>query len=142
MIMGCYGIGISRVVAAAIEQNNDEAGIIFPPAIAPVTCILLNLDPKNSDVSEKVEQLYDILKKMNMDVLLDDREERPGIKFKDADLIGAPIQLVLGMKGLSKGVIEAKDRRTGEKVELHLESFKQDFETWAANVKRGWQNRV
>lgn len=138
MIMGCYGIGISRLVAAAIEQNNDSAGIVFPPAIAPVNCILLNLDPKNLEVNDKAEYLYSLLKEMNIDVLLDDREERPGIKFKDADLLGAPMQLVLGLKGLAKGVVEAKNRRSNEKTELPLDNFTEAFKKWSESVKHEW----
>ena len=79
MIMGCYGIGVSRVAAAAIEQNNDEHGIVFPPPMAPYDCILLNLDPRNDEVNAKVEQIYAMLKDMGVDVLMDDREERPGV---------------------------------------------------------------
>lgn len=96
MIMGCYGIGISRVVASAIQQNHDRHGIIFPPTVAPVECILLNLDPGKEEVRAKAEEIYAMLCKAGVTVLLDDREERPGVKFKDADLIGAPMQLVLG----------------------------------------------
>lgn len=77
MIMGCYGIGISRVAAAAIEQNHDEHGIVFPPAISPFDCMLLNLDPRDAAVSAKVEEVYAMLGDMGVDVLLDDREERP-----------------------------------------------------------------
>ena len=125
MIMGCYGIGVSRVVAAAIEQNNDENGIIFPPQIAPVQCILLNLDPGKEDVSARADAIHDLLEGQGVSVLLDDREERPGVKFKDADLIGAPMQLIVGGKGLARGIVECKDRRTGEKGE-----------------RQGWQARM
>ena len=116
MIMGCYGIGISRVAAAAIEQNHDEHGIVFPPAISPFDCMLLNLDPRDAAVSAKVEEVYAMLGDMGVDVLLDDREERPGVKFKDADLLGFPLQLVVGGKGLARGVLECKDRRTGQRA--------------------------
>ena len=118
MIMGCYGIGVSRVAAAAIEQNHDENGIVFPPPVAPFECILLNLDPRNAEVTAKTEEIYAMLRDMGVDVLLDDREERPGVKFKDADLLGAPMQLVVGGKGLARGIVECKDRRSGEKGEL------------------------
>ena len=141
MIMGCYGIGVSRVAAAAIEQNHDEHGIIFPPPVAPYACILLNLDPRNEDVSAKVEEIYALLQDMGVEVLLDDREERPGVKFKDADLLGIPMQLVVGGKGLGRGIVECKDRRTGEKGELSIANMAKDFAAWAAQVRQGWASR-
>ena len=105
IIMGCYGIGVSRVVAACIEQNNDGDGIAFPPPLAPFDLELLNLDPKNADTAAKADELYDLLTGMGLDVLLDDREERPGVKFKDADLVGLPMQVVVGGKGLARGIV-------------------------------------
>ncbi|MCR5813989.1 MAG: proline--tRNA ligase [Desulfovibrio sp.] len=134
MIMGCYGIGISRIAAAAIEQNHDEAGIVFPWQIAPFSCILINLDLKNPEVCAKVEWLYQHLKSMGVDVLLDDRNERPGVKFKDADLLGIPMQLVLGGKSLARGVVEATERASREKCELPLEGFAEAFSAWQDKV--------
>lgn len=142
MIMGCYGIGVSRVAAAAIEQNHDEAGIVFPPPVAPFDCILLNLDPRDADVSARAGDVYAILENMGMDTLLDDREERPGVKFKDADLLGIPLQLVLGGKGLARGVVECKDRRSGQKAELPLDGFADAFSAWADTVRQGWAARA
>ena len=142
MIMGCYGIGVSRVVAAAIEQNNDENGIIFPPQIAPVQCIVLNLDPGKEEVSARADALHDLLEGQGVTVLLDDREERPGVKFKDADLIGAPMQLVVGGKGLARGIVECKDRRTGEKGELPLDTLDESLAAWMDGVRQGWQTRM
>ena len=141
MIMGCYGIGVSRVAAAAIEQNHDEHGIVFPPPVAPFECVLLNLDPRSEEVNAKVEEIYALLQGMGIEVLLDDREERPGVKFKDADLLGIPMQLVVGGKGLGRGIVECKDRRTGEKSELSAASLEQDFVAWAEKVRQGWANR-
>lgn len=138
IIMGCYGIGVSRVLAACIEQNYDEAGIVFPPPVAPFAIALLNLDPKNGDVSAKADELYAALGNEGLEVLLDDRDERPGVKFKDADLIGLPMQLVIGGKGLARGVIEAKDRRTGEKTELPVDGFSEAFAAWKKAVYAGW----
>ncbi len=138
VIMGCYGIGVTRVLAACIEQNNDEGGIMFPPPIAPFQVHLLNLDPKNAEVSGKADALYASLEAQGLEVLLDDRDERPGIKFKDADLIGIPMQLVIGGKGLGRGVIEAKDRRTGQKTELPVEGFAGAFAAWKDAVYAGW----
>lgn len=138
IVMGCYGIGVTRVVAACIEQNHDDAGIIFPPAIAPFEAVLLNLDVKSRDVCDKAQELHDLLQNSGLDVLLDDRDERPGVKFKDADLIGSPLQLVLGSKGFARGIVEAKDRRSGEKAELPLEGFAQAFAEWKSKVYSGW----
>ena len=138
IIMGCYGLGVSRVLAACIEQNHDADGIIFPPPIAPYDATLLNLDVGNADVRAKAEELYALLQAQGLDVLLDDREERPGVKFKDADLIGLPLQLVLGSKGFARGVIEAKDRRNGEKTELPLDGFAAAFAKWREQVLQGW----
>jgi len=138
IVMGCYGLGVSRVLAACVEQNHDADGIVFPPSIAPYDAVLLNLDTKSADACAKVEELYGVLQAQGLDVLLDDREERPGVKFKDADLIGLPIQLVLGGKGLARGVIEAKDRRNGEKAELPLDGFAAAFTKWREHVLQGW----
>jgi len=138
MIMGCYGIGVSRIVAACIEQNNDASGIIFPPAIAPFEVALLNLNAKDAEASAKADELYDALTAAGIETLLDDREERPGVKFKDADLMGFPIQLTLGGKGLARGIVETKDRRTGEKGELPLDGFMDAFIAWREGVRQGW----
>jgi prolyl-tRNA synthetase len=136
--MGCYGLGVSRVLAACIEQNHDAGGIVFPPPVAPYDAALLNLDVRNADVRAKAEELYGLLQAQGLDVLLDDRDERPGVKFKDADLIGLPIQLILGSKGFARGVIEAKDRRSGETTELPLDGFAAAFATWREQVLQGW----
>jgi prolyl-tRNA synthetase len=139
IIMGCYGIGVSRILAACIEQNHDADGIRFPPAIAPYDAALLALDVGDADVRAKSEELYVILQDQGLDVLLDDREERPGVKFKDADLIGLPIRLVLGGKGFARGIIEAKDRRSGKTTELPLEGFAAAFAKWREQVLQGWK---
>ncbi len=141
MVMGCYGIGVTRVVAACIEQNNDADGIIFPPNVAPYEALVLNLDVKSEEVRAKVEEIYNGLQALGLDVLVDDREERPGVKFKDADLIGAPMQLIVGAKSLARGVVETKDRRTGEKGEIAIEGFMENFKTWLAKVQDGWKNQ-
>jgi prolyl-tRNA synthetase len=139
MIMGCYGIGVSRIVAACIEQNNDENGILFPPPIAPFEVVLLGLNMKDEQVATAVDTLYQSLRESGVEILLDDRDERPGFKFKDADLLGIPIQLVVGGKGLARGVVEVKDRRTGEKEELSLEAFAPAFAAYREKVREGWQ---
>jgi prolyl-tRNA synthetase len=112
--MGCYGIGIGRTVAAAIEQSYDQNGIIFPMPIAPFQILLLPVNLKIDQLQETAEQLYQNLLEEKVEVLYDDREETPGVKFKDADLIGIPLRVTLGEKNLKKGLVEVKKRRTGE----------------------------
>ncbi|MBQ7738226.1 MAG: proline--tRNA ligase [Desulfovibrionaceae bacterium] len=141
MIMGCYGIGISRILAAAIEQNHDEHGIVFPPQIAPFNCILLNLDVVNPEVTAKVEEIYKLLCDMGVEVLLDDRDERAGVKFKDADLLGIPIQLVLGKKSLAKGIIEASDRQSKVKVELPIADFVKSYTDYQSQIWVNWSTQ-
>lgn len=114
MIMGCYGIGIERTVAAAIEQNHDKDGIIFPMAISPFHAIVLCLQQERTDVREASEKIYAELLSSGIEVLLDDRDERPGIKFKDADLIGIPVRVNIGAKSLSQGKVELRYRETGQ----------------------------
>ena len=139
MVQGCYGIGVSRIAAACIEQGHDEKGIIFPPEISPFDCLLLNLDPGNAEVTARADELYGLLQAAGLEVLLDDRKERPGVKFNDADLVGVPMQLVLGAKGLAHGEVEARDRRSGEKTVLPLDDFGPAFEKWRQKVLSGWQ---
>ena len=114
IFMGCYGIGIGRTVAACIEQNHDENGIIFPIPIAPFHCIISALNIKEDPVREASERIYGQLADAGVEVLLDDRDERPGFKFKDADLIGIPLRIVVGSKNLAQGNVELKDRKTGD----------------------------
>jgi prolyl-tRNA synthetase len=121
IFMGCYGIGIGRTVAAAIEQNHDENGIIFPIAIAPFHCSVVAVNTKDSGVMAAAEEIYSCLEKLGIEVLFDDRDERPGVKFKDNDLIGIPLRIVVGSKGLAEGKVELKIRSTGEVLPLLLE---------------------
>ncbi len=113
-VMGCYGIGVGRTVAAAIEQSYDQNGIIFPMPIAPFQVLLLPVNIKSELLRNKAEELYPRLLKEGIEVLYDDREETPGVKFKDADLIGIPLRITLGEKNLKKGLVEIKQRKTGE----------------------------
>jgi prolyl-tRNA synthetase len=113
-VMGCYGIGVSRVVAAAIEQNHDAKGIIFPLPLAPFQVIVLNLGPKNEQYCRASEQLYLELQGQGLDVLYDDRDERPGSKFNDADLLGIPYRLTVGKTFEKEGKVELRSRKTGE----------------------------
>jgi prolyl-tRNA synthetase len=114
IVMGCYGIGLARTIAAAIEQSYDENGIIFPMPIAPFQVVLLPVNMKIDLLRETAEWFYQNLLKEGIEVLYDDREESPGVKFKDADLIGIPLRLTLGEKNLKKGLVEIKKRKTGE----------------------------
>jgi prolyl-tRNA synthetase len=123
MVMGCYGIGVGRTVAAAIEQNHDENGISFPYAIAPFKAVLLNLDLKSEEVTAFCEKLYQEFSTRGITVLYDDRNERPGVKFKDADLLGIPVRLTLGRKGFKRGIIEVKLRHETESQEFSLDNL-------------------
>ena len=110
MIMGCYGVGVSRTLQAVIEQSHDANGIIWPASVAPYMVVIENLDPSNAEVTKVADGLEAELEAAGIDVLVDDREERPGVKFKDADLIGFPVRVVVGAKGLANGGVEVKRR--------------------------------
>ncbi len=119
-VMGCYGIGVSRTVAASIEQNHDKDGIIFPLPIAPFQVVVLNLSPNDEVITAAAEKLYLEFKQQGVDVLIDDRDERPGSKFKDADLIGIPYRLTVGKSFAKEGVVEIRKRVDGETSSLPL----------------------
>ena len=121
-VMGCYGIGVSRVIAACIEQNHDEHGIIFPLPLAPYQAMILNLGIQDEKITACAEKLYVELQRTGIDVLLDDRDERPGAKFKDADLLGAPFRLTVGKTFLTKGLVELRERRSGASEEVAPEN--------------------
>ena len=124
LIMGCYGFGVSRVIAAAIEQSYDENGIIWPKEIAPYQVIIIPMNMhKSAEVKEAAEKLYAELKQANIEVLFDDRNERAGTMFADADLIGIPHRVVVGKKGLEKGIVEYKARTSTEKSEIPLKDI-------------------
>jgi prolyl-tRNA synthetase len=136
MFMGCYGIGVSRTVAAAIEQNHDEDGIVFPPPLAPYSAIVTPVGAKSSDIEETAESIFRDLWDNGVDTLLDDRDERPGVKFKDADLIGIPFRITVGKKALAEGKVELRNRRTRETVLVErtvvVEAVKRGLQTWLA----------
>ncbi|HBV87346.1 proline--tRNA ligase [Desulfosporosinus sp.] len=113
-VMGCYGVGVSRTIAAAIEQNHDDNGIIWPMPIAPYHCIIVTASTKDALVVETADKLYQELKNLGVEVVLDDRDERAGVKFKDADLVGYPLRVTLGSKTLANGQVELRERKTGE----------------------------
>ena len=125
--MGCYGIGVSRVVAAAIEQNHDDKGIIWPSQLAPFDVHVLNLRAGDADCDKACQDIYNGLKSKGMDVLLDDRGTGAGQKFADADLIGCPWQCAIGPRGLKEGQVEWKNRRTGEALNLPLGETPKDL---------------
>ncbi|MDN6838012.1 MAG: proline--tRNA ligase, partial [Staphylococcus equorum] len=121
LLMGCYGIGISRTLSAIVEQNNDENGIIWPKSVTPFELHLITINPKKDDQRELADQLYTQLKE-NYDVLYDDRKERAGVKFNDADLIGLPIRIVVG-KNAAEGIVEVKRRDTGDSEDVHIDNL-------------------
>jgi prolyl-tRNA synthetase len=120
MVMGCYGIGISRVIAAIVEEHHDEHGIAWPGTVAPYDVHLIAM-PGN-EAAAAADALYESLGTSGVSVLYDDRDVRAGVKFADADLVGVPVQLIVGSKGLARGIVERKSRRTGARDELPLES--------------------
>ena len=120
LFMGCYGIGIGRTVAAAVEQNYDQNGIIWPLPIAPFQVLVTVVNPNQTEVAQAAEAIYAELQEAGVEVLYDDRDERPGSKFKDADLIGIPLRLTVGARGLQDGVVELQERATGERSALPL----------------------
>ena len=118
LIMGCYGIGVNRILAAAIEASHDEKGIIWPMNIAPYHVVICALDTREEAVNAAALELHDQLEREGVDVLLDDRDARPGFKFNDADLIGFPIRIVVGKRGLADGIVEVVERRSGEVAKI------------------------
>ena len=123
-VMGCYGIGVTRTVAASIEQNHDDDGIIWPVAIAPYEVVIVPANNKSEEVMAAARKLYEDMEDGRDEVVLDDRNERAGIKFKDADLIGYPVRVTIGKKWQQSGCVEIKIRRSGEVVEVPLEEAK------------------
>ena len=127
MYMGCYGIGVSRIVAAAIEQNNDPDGIIFPTPLAPFQILLIPIAVNDAKTMETATRLYEELTAAGLEVLFDDRDERPGIKFKDGDLLGIPYRVVLGPKTLARDAAEVRSRRTREMELLPLQTLREEL---------------
>jgi len=124
MIMGCYGIGIGRTAAACIEQNHDEDGIIWPMSIAPFQVIITPVNIKDENLSSTAEELYNSLTADGVEVILDDRDERAGVKFKDADLTGIPIRITVGARSLAEGKVEVRFRKSGEVEKIPLETVR------------------
>ncbi len=128
VFMGCYGVGVSRIVAAAIEQNHDDKGIIWPYAIAPFHVNVICLDPKKEEVLKECESVYQIIKDAGHDVLLDDRDIRAGQKFTDNEILGIPYSIVIGPKNFSNNSFEFVPRKTNEKLDLNIDEIKQRLE--------------
>ncbi|WP_210363854.1 proline--tRNA ligase [Bacillus sp. REN3] len=122
MIMGCYGIGVSRTVAAVAEQFNDDKGLVWPLSVSPFDVHLIAVNMKDADQSALAEELYGGLQGAGFEVLMDDRQERPGVKFADSDLIGLPVRITVGKKA-GEGIVEVKVRKTGEMQEVHKDSL-------------------
>jgi len=137
LVMGCYGIGIGRSVAAAIEQNHDANGIIFPMPIAPFQVLITLLNPKDEEVSRAGEELYAYLQDNGIEVLLDDRDERPGSKFKDADLIGVPLRVTVGARGLKEDALEISWRSEGEKKMIPIVEAGEWLVEWVRKAMQG-----
>jgi prolyl-tRNA synthetase len=121
IIMGCYGIGVGRTVTAAIEQNHDKEGIIFPVPLAPFEVTILPLQMHEKDVIDAADSIYTDLLEKGIEVLLDDRDERAGIKFNDADLLGIPVRITVGLRGVKNGRVELKLRSGSEIMEIPIE---------------------
>jgi prolyl-tRNA synthetase len=117
-VMGCYGIGITRTVAAAIEQHNDKDGIAWPISIAPFEVHVLPTNMSEDDLRETSEMIYTGLTEAGVEAILDDRDERPGNKFKDADLIGTPLRVTVGERAAKEGKVELRTRKTGETIKI------------------------
>lgn len=128
--MGCYGIGVSRMLAAAVEQHNDEHGIIWPISIAPYHVEVILLAHQDEELDAAAKRICDDLSAADVEVLVDERKERPGVKFADADLVGLPYQVILGKRGLQAGIAELKARNTGEKHEIPLDTLAEELAAW------------
>ena len=122
-LMGCYGIGVSRMVSAIVEQHNDENGICWPVCVAPYEVEVVPLNVGDDLVWPEAQRVTDELSAADLEVLLDDRSERPGVKFADADLIGLPWQVILGKRGVKEGKAEVKCRATGERFDVPMDEL-------------------
>jgi len=132
-VMGCYGIGVGRAVAAAVEQNHDDRGIIWPMSIAPYQVNLIAMNMKSEALVGAAEMLYGQMQDAGIEVLFDDRKERGGVKLNDTELIGIPLTVVMGDRGLAKGLCEIKNRATGETTEIALDGVCTEL----SNIIRG-----
>ncbi|MDE2824888.1 MAG: His/Gly/Thr/Pro-type tRNA ligase C-terminal domain-containing protein, partial [Gemmatimonadota bacterium] len=120
IVMGCYGIGIDRLMASIVERHHDENGICWPAAAAPFQVAVIDLSGGDARLSDVAESVYETLVSAGLEVLFDDRDDRAGVKFNDADLMGIPVRLTVGRRGVEKGVVELKIRRSGEMKDVPL----------------------
>ncbi|UCH29331.1 MAG: proline--tRNA ligase, partial [Myxococcales bacterium] len=120
IVMGCYGIGVSRLIAAVIDQHHDEQGIRWPVPVAPYEVIVTPIGKDEAPLA-KATQIYEALKAQGVEALLDDRAERPGVKFKDADLLGIPVRVTVGARGLKQGTVELKKRTESESTDVPVD---------------------
>lgn len=127
MVMGCYGIGITRILSAAIEQNHDSSGIVWPMAIAPYQVIVLPMR-QDDDLMDAANRIYVRLRDAGVEAVLDDRDVRPGVKFKDADLIGIPLRITIGPRGLQNNEVEVRRRGTDEDVMVSVDVVVEDMQ--------------
>lgn len=134
VVMGSYGIGIERLVAAVIESYHDDNGIVWPWAVAPFHIVVTPISLKDADALAQAERIYEELSQ-SFEVLFDDRDERPGVKFKDADLIGVPLRVVVGPKGLAKGIVELFERASQQKRDVPLEKLRDEVERSAESLR-------
>jgi prolyl-tRNA synthetase len=134
MVMGCYGIGVSRTMAATIEQNNDEYGIVWPVAIAPYHVVIVPISPKDEAQMSLSNKIYQDLNASGVEAVFDDRNERPGVKFKDADLIGYPLKVTVGPKTINENLIEVKVRRTGEVFYFDVNNYLDEIKNLLARI--------
>ena len=133
VIMGCYGIGVSRLLSAIAEQRADENGLIWPKAIAPFDVHVIPVNPKKADQVEVADQVEAQLEAAGYNVLYDDRKERPGVKFADSDLMGIPARITIGKKA-SEGIVEIKLRQTGETLEVKQEEIANNLAVLLKNI--------
>lgn len=134
-IMGCYGIGVNRILASAIEEHHDEKGIKWPRSIAPYDIELITVNHGNEPTREAADRIYSELIKKGYDVLYDDRDERAGVKFNDADLIGIPVQVVVGERNLKENCVEVKIRSTGQVSKVALSSLNEHLQKLILELK-------
>ena len=132
--MGCYGLGIGRNIAAIIEQNHDDKGIIWPLVVAPYKVAIVLIDKNNEAQSTYAEELYSNLESNHIDTIIDDRDERAGVKFADMDLIGIPLRVTVGKK-ISDGIVEIKNRRTGEVIDCKVDEVQNFINEFIKNNK-------
>ena len=125
IVMGCYGIGVGRTMSASIEQNHDNDGIIWPMPIAPYQVIVLPTDTTDTNIRETAEAIYQELFAVGIEVIIDDREDRPGVKFKDSDLLGIPLRITIGSKSLKQNSVEIRIRKTGQVIQVPKDECRQ-----------------